>query len=155
VRFPYLAPGRGLPTQTERAQILEQANLRGSNKPLDPLREVTAQAAPRGLLVNFALPAGDSSAINGYRVYVGDETNLQQTVRDRGTRQVVVPVTAGAAQTVLISSVDARGNESPKVPVQGTALAEAGAPAMPAPPVDFNKGSGADQSSGNNRLNRT
>lgn len=156
MRFPYLAPGRGLPTQTERAQITDQTKFFGAPCALNPVREVNAIPAPRGLLMTWALPGGDSSNVVGYRVYVGTEKNLQQTITDRGTRQVVVPVTAGQPQNVIISAVDQRGNESPLTTTQvpGTAITEAGAPAFPSTPTDFNKGSGSDtdNSGGNSRI---
>lgn len=147
MRFPYLEPGHGLPGQFERAQILGQADLRGSTAVPKPPREVFAQGAPNGLLVNWALPAGvTGNDISSWRIYSGDEKNLVMTVADRGTRQAIVPVTQNTTQNVSISSVDLRGNESTPVSVQGTSLAPTAA--VPTAPVDFNNGSGADKNTG-------
>lgn len=147
MRFPWLEPGHGLPTQLERAEILGHAELRGSTAIPAAPREVTAQGSPNGLLVTWALPASKTSNdISGWRVYVGDESNLMMTVSDRGTRQVVVPVTQNTTQNVSITTIDLRGNESKPVSVQGTSLAPTAA--VPAVPVDFNSGSGADKNTG-------
>jgi hypothetical protein len=155
MRFPYIGLGRGIPSQVERTQILEQANLRGSTAKLpDSPREVVGQSAPRGVLVTWALPAGDSSSITGWRVYSGNEMNLQQVIGDRGTRQAIIPVTAGEMQNVMISAVDARGNESAKILVQAQAITESGAPALPSAPVDFDQGSGLDKESGGSSRTR-
>ncbi len=149
MRFPWLEPGHGLPTQMERAQILGNAELRGSTAIPAPPREPLAQGAPNGLQVNWALPPGITNTdITGWRIYTGDEHNLSMSIMDRGTRQAFIPTTQLTTQNVSITSIDLRGNESKPVSVQGTSLAPTAA--IPAPPTDFNSGSGSDKNTGHN-----
>jgi hypothetical protein len=61
-------------------------------------------------------------------------------VADKGTRQMFMDVTAGATPPVVnffVSALNAMGTESRKVQMQGSALAEASAPADPALPPGY------------------
>ena len=157
MRFPYLAPGRGLPTQTERTQTLDLIRVRGVPSPTSAPRELTAQPAPRGQLVSWASPGGDPTRITGWRVYRGTDAVPYQTIPDRGTRQAFVEGTAGQNQAVYVSSLNALGVESPKVQVISAPVTEVGAPTMPSLPIGFTNGPGlnTNSSAGRNRLDQT
>ena len=116
---------------------------RGTSRKPYPPRGVMCQSAPRGLLVTWNLPAGFNNDIQRWRVYKNDENTLYQEIADRGTRQCFVETTAGSSPpvtNVFVSSINNLGVESAKTPAQGAALTEAGAPAMPNPPPEYNDG---------------
>ena len=139
--------------QVMRLQAADMVRTRGTSRPPQPPREIFAQAAPRGVLLSWSLPIGDSSDIRGWRVYKGDENTLYSAINDRGSRQFMVENTAGATPptaNLFISSINALGIESPKVQVQGSAIAESGAPTMPPSPPGYSAGGagGGDRGGG-------
>jgi|SRR5580704_1141845 hypothetical protein len=128
---------------------------RGTAQVPQPPRELIAQSGPRGILVTWSLPSGLNTDIQRWRVYKGDENTLYADINDRGTRQCFVEATAGATPPVtniFISSMNMLGVESPKVQVQGAAIAEAGAPAMPSVPPGYTSGNSGGGSKGRNFL---
>jgi hypothetical protein len=78
--------------------------------------------------------------VTGYRIYVGTEKNLAIQVRDRGTRQMFVPLQAGVSpptNNVFISTVNGF-REGPKVQVQVAAVANHYVPGVkPMPTPDY------------------
>lgn len=151
MRQPYQASG-GQQTYGERIRSRQQATdfirQRGTEKRPSPPRGIITQSAPRGVQISWALPPGDASDIAGWRIYKGDENTLLDRLPDRGTRQYIVPATAGATVSIFVSSVNALGVESTKVQVQGSAISESGAPAIPSLPADSGSGQGSDLTSG-------
>ena len=150
MRFPY----SGTKTQTPaerwqtRQQVTDFVRQRGTEKRPNPPRSIIPQAAPRAVQITWGLPPGDASDIAGWRVYSGTESNLVGKISDRGTRQYLVPATAGQSINIFVSSVNALGVESTKVQVQASAITEAGAPSLPTVPSGFTEGLGSDISSG-------
>ena len=76
--------------------------------------------------------------VTGYRVYTGTEKNLSIQIRDRGTRQVFVPLTGGATppqNNIFVSVVNAF-RESGRVQIQTKAQPDniAAPPATPPTP---------------------
>lgn len=135
--------------QRSRIQITDFIRQRGtSQRPLAP-RDVRAIGSSRSVLVLWALPSPNSDIL-GWRIYKDTEANLYKEIADRGTRQCSVESSAGAVTNFFVSSVNALGapgGESPKVQVQGTATAEAGAPAVASTPPDTTSTSGTDTTS--------
>lgn len=106
---------------------------RGVQRQPQSPRGLVVQSAPRGVLVSWSLPIVYTDIV-GWRIYKDTETNLFADIRDRGTRQYMVDSTGGSTPpniNIFISSVSALGIESPTVQIQGSALAETGAPTMP------------------------
>lgn len=90
--------------------------------------------------MNWRLPDGYSDDISGFRVYKDDETKLFAEINDSNTTQYFVETTAATTSPMtnfFVSSINLLGNESPLVPVQGSALAETGAPVMPVTPPTY------------------
>lgn len=129
--------------QALRVQATDFVRTRGTAQIPPPPREITVQSAPRGLYLTWNLPDPrdpGTSYIVGWRVYKDDENTLYEEIRDRGNRQKFVESTAGSAPpvtNVFISSINALGQESQKVQVQGSALTEAGAPTFPGAPPGY------------------
>lgn len=158
MRAPYLGknPKDANEQWEKRQQATDFIRQRGTSNPPDPPRDLIAQSAPRGIQISWGLPAGDSRQITGWRVYSPDENTLVGTIPDRGTRIFTIPVTAGAtpaSTNVYVSSVNALGFESALILATGKAIAEAGAPAQPAPPPGFTEGPGSDISRGTEATN--
>lgn len=129
--------------QLDRAKAADVVRTRGTARIPLPPRGLIAQPAPRGILLTWNLPAGFSLDIQRWRVYRENESTLYVEINDRGTRQHFIESSAGATPPVnnfFVSSVNSLGVESPKVMVQGAALAESGAPTMPSVPPDYNTG---------------
>jgi len=126
--------------QTTKAQAADLVRTRGTSQVPQMPRDLFAQAAPRGILLNWLPPSGFSSDIAGWRIYKDDETKLFAEIREPLTTQHLVETTAGATPPVVnlfVSSFNRSGVESPKVQIQGAALAESGAPSMPSTPPTY------------------
>jgi hypothetical protein len=122
--------------QKARIQAADYLRVRGTKQLPEAPRGLYIQPGPRGFLVSWSLPVNFDDIV-GWRLYKDDEGSLYQDIRDRGIRQKFIDATAGATPptvNVFVSSVNAMGYESPKIQGQGSALAEAGAPPMPAAP---------------------
>jgi len=122
-----------------RVQAVTQVRAHGTQKLPAAPRAVSAQAAEGGALLTWHLPERYED-VTGYRIYVGSEKNLAIQVRDRGTRQMFVPLQAGAAPpntNIYVSTVNGF-REGPRQLVQGAALANAQTPgAKPVPSSDY------------------
>jgi hypothetical protein len=78
---------------------------------------VQIQQATGGVFVSWKLPERHSS-IAGWRVYLNQESNLAVQIRDKGTRQVFIPLstnTAPNSANVIVCSLTTLGRESGKV----------------------------------------
>lgn len=149
MRFPYLGAYPKTPDQAlqVRLQVTDFVRQRGVNVRPAPPRDIIKQSGPRGIFIVWALPAGDTSAIAGWRIYRGDENTLLDKIPDRGTRNYLVPTTAGSTPpttNMFVSAVNALGIESVKVQAQGVASVEAGAPSLPSAPPGYSAGNGSD-----------
>lgn len=130
----------GIQRQVARSQASDMVLTRGTGKVPPAPRDLFVQSAPRGVLVNWRPGAPSSVDVAGYRIYKDDETKLFAEIRDTGTTQHFIEATAGATPpvtNVFVSTFNKLGIESPKVMVQGTAIAESGAPAMPSTPSTY------------------
>jgi hypothetical protein len=78
--------------------------------------------------------------VTGYRVYTGSERNLAMEIRDRGTRQIFVPLAAGATasqrQNIFVSVVNGF-REGPRLQIQASALPISAVQSVPLPSRDF------------------
>lgn len=131
-------------TQQERAKQRTQAKdmviARGTDRKPGIPRDVSLTSGPRGILVNWRAPVDYTLDVAGYRIYKDDETKLFAEVRDPLTTQHFVDVTSGATPptvNIFVSTISKLGRESAKIQAQGTATAEAGAPAMPTTPPTY------------------
>ncbi len=125
--------------QTARTQASDMVRTRGTGKVPGMPRDVFLQPGPRGILVNWLPPAGFTSDIVGWRIYKDDETKLFADLKDAHTTQHFIEATSGTTPPVtniFVSSVSNLG-ESAKVQAQGSAVAETGAPSMPATPPTY------------------
>ena len=126
--------------QSARTQAADMVRTRGTGRSPGAPRDVFTQSGPRGVLLNWRLPAGFSDDITGFRVYKDDETKLYAEVDDPNTTQYFVAVSAGSTPPTVnffVSAVNQLGQESAKIPVQGSAAVEAGAPTMPVTPPTY------------------
>lgn len=124
----------------DRVKTAERMQVRGTSKtPLAP-QDLSVQSGPRGILVNWRPAPGRTEDIAGWRVYKDDESSLFAEIRDPGTTQHFIEATAGTTPpvtNVFVSSINKLNQESPRVQVQGAALAETGAPSMPSTPPTY------------------
>jgi hypothetical protein len=96
------------------------------------------QPGQGGALLTWHLPVryGD---VSGYRVYVGSEKNLAIQIRDRGTRQVFVPLSGGdtpPTTNIFVSAVNGF-SEGGRLQVQTAALPTSATPVVPQPTSDY------------------
>lgn len=135
---------------TARSEAANLVRTVGTARVPQPPTGLIAQSSPRGVQVTWNYPEVNQD-IQRWRVYKDNENLLFAEIKDRGTRQCFVDATAGASPStinVFVSSVNAAGVESAPVQIQGKAIAEAGAPALPSAPPEYgsvNSG-GADRS---------
>jgi hypothetical protein len=126
--------------QVARAQASDMVRTRGTGKVPGPPRDVFLQSGPRGLLVNWRMPAGLTSDIAGFRIYKDNEGALFAEIRDPSTTQHFIETTAGSTPptaNIFVSSINKLNVESSLVQAQGSALVEAGAPSMPSTPPSY------------------
>lgn len=123
----------------EKQQMRDLIRTRGGTaKPQSP-RDVFVQPASRSVLLTWKLPE-DHDNVAGYRIYKNTESNLVAEIRDKGTRQALIPLDSGASPqpaNFFVCSISTLGRESSKVMVQGKATAEASAPNVPEPPPGY------------------
>lgn len=133
----------------EKQQAANHIRVRGTpGKPEAP-RDLTVQSASRSVLLTWKLPVFHDD-IAGWRIYQNTESNLVSEIRDKGTRQVTIPMNAGTTPPIanfFVCAISTLGRESPKTTGQGSALAETGAPAVPTVPPGYT----AEAAGGGNR----
>jgi len=149
MKYPGMAQYQPNP-QLRQIQRMHDANMirtLGTQRTPQAPRGLVVQSSSRGFLLSWSLPATFDDIV-GWRIYKDTENQLYGELRDRGTRSYPIEATAGASPSyvnVFVSSLNARGMESPKVQIQGKATAEAGAPSVPTIPTSF---TGTNRSSG-------
>lgn len=119
-----------------KVRAVTQVRAHGTQRIPDLPRGLTVQPGAGGALVTWHLPLryGD---VTGYRVYLGTEKNLAVQIRDRGTRQAFVPLTAGEkppTNNIFVSVVNGF-RESGRVQVQTAAKPDGNASATPPVPT--------------------
>jgi hypothetical protein len=134
---PQIGPNREQHLQA-RVHAITGNRTHGTQRLPAAPRGLVAQRAQNGALLTWHLPTryGD---VTGYRIYVGTEKNLAIEVRDRGTRQMLVPLAAGdtpAQQNIFVSVVNGF-REGPRRQIQIKALASTDPPAIPPPPTTY------------------
>lgn len=126
--------------QATKAQMNDMVITRGTSKKPMPPRDLQVQSGPRGILVNWRQPAGQTSDIAGWRVYKDNENSLFAETRDPSTTQHFIDATSGSTPpttNIFVSSINKLGVESQKVQVQAKATTESGAPTMPSTPPTY------------------
>ena len=89
-----IAGGNYLSRALEKQQAANHIRVRGTpGKPESP-RDLAIQSASRSVLLSWKLPVFHDD-IAGWRVYQGTESNLVSEIRDKGTRQVIIPMNSG------------------------------------------------------------
>lgn len=123
----------------EKYNMAAQVRQRGTPAPPLPPRDVQVQSAAGGVLVTWKLPTFHDN-IAGWRVYVNTESNLAAQIRDKGTRQLFIPLGSSSSPTpvnVMVSSFTTLGRESGKVIVQGAPLSQTATTTVPTVPPGF------------------
>lgn len=126
---------------TDKDRVMTRIQSVGVGVKPNPPRSVTPQSGARKIVLTWVAPDQDIAG-GGYRVYKDTEINLYKDIQDPSCRQVEVNASSGATPNkinVFVSRVDPSGVESRKVWVQCAPTAEAGAPADPSPPPDWDQ----------------
>lgn len=132
-----------------KVRAVTQVRAHGTQRIPDLPRGLVVQPGQGGALLTFHLPKRYND-VTGYRIYTGSEKNLSVQIRDRGTRQVFVPLSAGATpptNNIFVSAVNGF-RESGRIQIQTKAQADNTAPptssptgtpqpAVPQPTPDF------------------
>jgi len=123
----------------EKIRVANDYRSRGGPRLPQSPRDVVVQSAAGGVLVTWKLPNKHTN-IAGWRVYVNTESNLAAQIRDKGTRQLFIPlgsdVTAPVVN-VMVSAFTTLGRESTKVVQQGSPAAQSGATTVPTAPPGY------------------
>ena len=123
----------------DKQQTANQIRSRGSSGLPQAPRDIQLQSAAGGVLVTWKLPVKHDN-VAGWRVYLNTESNLFAQIRDKGTRQVFVPLGSSASpasSNVIVSSFTNLGRESTKQVVQGTPLSQTATTTVPASPPGY------------------
>lgn len=128
-----------------KVRAVTQVRAHGTQRIPDLPRGLVVHPGAGGALITWHLPLRYDD-VTGYRIYLGTEKNLAVQIRDRGTRQVFVPLTGGATpplNNIFVSVVNGF-RESGRVQVQTAAQPDAGTttppattPTVPQPTPDF------------------
>lgn len=105
----------------------------------NPPRNLMAQSGARKVILTWDGAVNDVGIV-GYRCFYPDEVTLFQQVSDPQCRRMEVSVNSGASpqkHNFFVCSITAQKVQSPFAWVQGSAKAEAAAPADPAPPPGY------------------
>jgi len=102
-------------------------NTSGRRRPMPP-RSPIMQSQSLGTLITWNAPQ-QFSTITGFKIYKNTEGNLIQTISDRFTRQILIPLPNTAA-AFYISSYNAL-QESVKVKVVGIGAGTGSLPSVP------------------------
>lgn len=123
----------------ERVRLITSVRTHGTHRIPAITRGIQAQPANGGALVTWNLPKRYDD-VTGYRIYTDTEKNLSIQIRDRGTRQIFVPLSSGVSDTpmqnIFISAVNGY-REGPRVQIQTRALSLSDPPTVPLPPTGF------------------
>lgn len=121
-----------------RVRSITQVRAHGTLRIPAQTRGVIAQPASGGALLTWHLPQRYED-VTGFRVYTGTEKNLTMQIRDRGTRQIFVPLSGGAAppvNNIFVSAVNGF-REGPRQQIQVKAFDETVPSFVPKPTPDF------------------
>jgi hypothetical protein len=102
-----------------RVRAVTQVRTHGTSRIPAAPRALNAQSAEGGVLLTWKLPTRYND-VTGYRIYTGSEKNLSIEVKDRGTRQMFVPLQSGGSpplNNVFVSVVNGF-REGPKLQLQ-------------------------------------
>lgn len=123
----------------DRVRAVTQVRAHGTQKIPALPRDVTVQPAQGGALVTWSLPTRYND-VTGYRIYTDTEKNLSIQIRDRGTRQMFVPLSAGTTpptNNIFVSVVNGF-RESARVQRQVKAQSTSvPTPTVPLPSFDY------------------
>ncbi len=113
----------------------------GSRRAPQPPRSLTTQRGSFKSVVTWNAPE-DARGIVGYQVYVDNETSPFQRIGPE-SRRIEIPLVSNASRFAAISSVNALGFESVKVPIVAQSNADlydaAASGSSPAPPPDWER----------------
>lgn len=134
----------------DRQQMANHIRSRGTPRLPQSPRDVQVQSAAGGVLVTWKLPSNHDN-VAGWRVYLNTETNLAAQIRDKGTRQIFVPLGSGETPStvnIMVSSFTTLGRESGKVVKQGAPLSQSTSTTVPTVPPGYlqENAGGADRS---------
>lgn len=122
-----------------RVRAITQVRTHGTVKLPAAPRGVQVQPAEGGVQVTWHLPERYDD-VTGYRIYLGSEKNLAMQIKDRGTRQMFIPLQSGGSPptaNVFVSVVNGY-REGPAVQVQSKPVPNASIPNVkPQPTKDF------------------
>ena len=121
-----------------RVRAVTQVRTHGTHRIPELTRGMIAQRAQGGAVLTWHLPKRYDD-VTGYRIYTGTEKNLSIQIRDRGTRQIFVPLEGGATpplNNIFVSAVNGF-REGPTQQIQIAALAAADPQIVPKPTPDF------------------
>lgn len=125
----------------EKIRVANDFRSRGTPSLPQAPRDVSIQSASGGVLVTWKLP-NDHTNIAGWRVYLNTESNLAAQIRDKGTRQVFIPLGSGATPptvNVMVSAFTTLGRESTKVVKQGSPNSQATSTTIPSVPPGYDQ----------------
>jgi hypothetical protein len=150
-----LAGGNYLNRAIERQNVVNL--IRTSGTPSNPQapRDVQVQSAAGGVLVSWKLPTQHDN-VAGWRVYVNTESNLAAQIRDKGTRQLFIPLSSGATPAsvnVMVSAFTNLGRESAKVVKQAAPLTQATTTVVPTVPPGYEQEAAGGSNRGLVRFN--
>ena len=130
MRWPIDKPSHDF-RERQRQQMLaaDLLKTRGSGKRPAAPRSVQVTAGRSSVLVTWYPPdLSQRKDIYGWRVYKGNETTCVASIDDPIVTQCTVPSSAGSSTspnyTFFVSSVNAAGDESARIPCIGAATAE-------------------------------
>jgi hypothetical protein len=121
-----------------RVRAVTQMRTHGTQRIPALSRGVTVQPATGGALLTWHLPKRYED-VTGFRVYTNTEKNLTLQIKDRGTRQIFVPLSGGAeppVNNIFVSAVNGF-REGPRQQIQVKALDETVPSFVPKPTPDF------------------
>ena len=123
-----------------RARAITQVRTHGTQRLPAMVRGIVPQPAQGGAVLTWHLPSRYDD-VTGYRIYVGTEKNLSIQIRDRGTRQIFVPLAAAGTpteQAIFISAVNGF-RECPRLQIKTSSLSNSTATTqvVPLPTHDF------------------
>lgn len=123
----------------EKQQVSNQQRVRGVSGLPEPPRDLQVQPAAGGVLVTWKLPVGHDR-VAGWRIYLDTESNLVAQVRDKGTRQMFIPLSSGPtpnSSNIMVSAITTLGRESGKRVVSAIPPAQAWSTVVPSVPPGY------------------
>jgi hypothetical protein len=133
----------------EKYNMAAQIRQRGTPQNAMPPRDIQVQSAAGGVQVSWKLPTSHDN-IAGWRIYVNNESNLAAQIRDKGTRQMFIPLGSSSSPSpanIMVSSFTTLGRESSKVVKQGTPNTQSATTTVPTVPPGYD----AESAGGVNR----